>query len=311
MTFLELAERILKEEKRPLTVHEIWTLASDKGYAKQLNSQGKTPWATMAAQIYVNAKDNPKSIFKQTESRPRKFYLKSQASTIDLSETTTAVETSFSKKKRFSYLEKDLHPFLTYYAYYHLRCYTKTIHHNQSSKKEFGEWVHPDIVGCYFPIEDWKQEVYDLSSSIGHVSIRLLSFELKRELSFGNLRESFFQTVSNSSWANESYLVAAEVSEEDDFRMELSRLSTSFGIGVIQLNIDDPHSSEIIFPAKHREVLDWETINKLAMNADFKEFISTVKIDLSSKKIHKKEYDQVFDFDTLRTLIPSSGKAVD
>lgn len=275
-------------------------MATEKGYDKQLNSEGKTPWATLGALIYVNAKDNPKSPFAQTDSRPKKFYLKSQASQLDLSETAISKEPTVVEKKQFDFLEKDLHPYLTYYAYYHLHCYTKTINHSQSSKKEFGEWVHPDMVGCYFPLEDWKQEVYELSSSIGNISIRLLSFELKRELNFRNLRESFFQTVSNSSWANESYLVAAEVSDEEEFRSELSRLSTSFGIGVIKLNIEDPHSSEIIFPAKYRETLDWETINKLTMNADFKEFISTVKIDITSKKIHKKEYDQVLDIETLK-----------
>lgn len=300
MTFLELAERVLREEKRPLTANEIWILATEKGYDKQLNSEGKTPWATLGAQIHVNAKDNPKSLFARTDSRPKKFYLRSQVNQLDLTETGVAKEPIAVKKKKFDFLEKDLHPYLTYYAYYHLHCYTKTINHSQSSKKEFGEWVHPDIVGCYFPLEDWKQEVYELSSSIGNISIRLLSFELKRELSFGNLRESFFQTVSNSSWANESYLVAAEVSEEEEFRSELSRLSTSFGIGVLKLNLEDIHSSEIIFPAKHRETLDWETINKLTMNSDFKEFISTVKIDITSKKIHKKEYDQVLDIDSLK-----------
>jgi len=41
MTFLELAERVLREEKRPLTANEIWTLATEKGYEKQLNSEGK------------------------------------------------------------------------------------------------------------------------------------------------------------------------------------------------------------------------------------------------------------------------------
>lgn len=301
MTFLELAEKVLREEKRPLTANEIWTFATEKSYDKQLNSEGKTPWATLGAQIYVNAKDNPKSPFAQTDSRPKKFYLKSQASQIDLSATEIINETKLIRKKRFDFLEKDLHPYLTYYSYYHLHCYTKTINHSQSTKKEFGEWVHPDIVGCYFPLEDWKQEVYELSSSIGNISIKLLSFELKRELSFGNLRESFFQTVSNSSWANESYLVAAEVSDEQDFRDELSRLSTSFGIGVIKLNLEDPHSSEIIFPAKYREALDWETINKLTMNADFKEFITTVKIDITSKKIHKKEYDLVQEVEILKS----------
>lgn len=307
MTFLELAEQVLKDEKRPLTANEIWTLATEKGYDKKLNSEGKTPWQTLYAQIYVNAKDNPKTLFAQTNSRPKKFYLKSQATQIDLTnietETVEFTKPSVIKKRKFEYLEKDLHPFLTYFAYYHLHCYTKTINHSHSSKKEFGEWVHPDIVGCYFPFDEWRSEVYDLSSSISNTTIKLFSFELKRELSFSNLRESFFQTVSNSSWANESYLVAADISKEQEFRDELARLSTSFGIGVIQLNIDDPDSSEIIFPATNRENLDWETINKLTMNSDFKEFISTVKIDITSKKIHKKEYDTIYDTEKLKIKI--------
>ena len=303
MTFLGLAERVLRDEQRPMTANEIWAFAVEKGYDKQLNSGGKTPWATLGALIYVNAKDNPRTPFAQTDSRPKKFYLKAQVGQLDLTEAAITEEPVLSKKKRFDFLEKDLHPFLTYYAYYHLHCYTKTINHSQSTKKEFGEWVHPDIVGCYFPLDDWKPEVYELSSSIGNISIKLVSFELKRELSFGNLRESFFQTVSNSSWANQSYLVAAMISNEEDFREELSRLSTSFGIGVIKLNLEDPHSSEIVFPAKYREVLDWETINKLTMNYDFKEFLTTVKIDITSKKIHKKEYDLVQDIETLRKKV--------
>ena len=54
MTFLELAEKVLKEQKKPLTANEIWKIAEDEGYTSKLNSQGKTPWATLGAQIYVN-----------------------------------------------------------------------------------------------------------------------------------------------------------------------------------------------------------------------------------------------------------------
>jgi uncharacterized protein len=121
-------------------------------------------------------------------------------------------------------------------------------------------------------------------------------------LNFGNLRESFFQTVSNSSWANEGYLVASKISNDIDFMDELTRLSTSFGIGVIELSLEDPHSSKILLPAKYRDSLDWETINKLTMNNDFKEFLSRVKIDISSKKIHKKEYDSVLEIEELKKL---------
>lgn len=300
MTFLELAESVLKEEKRPLTSSEIWNIAVKKGYESKLNSQGKTPWATLGALIYVSAKDNPKSIFGKTDSRPKKFYLKSMAGSLNLEDHTIPEDLIAVKKKKFNYLEKDLHKFLTYFAYYHMHCYTKTITHNISNKKEFGEWVHPDMVGCYFRMQDWKKEVNDFSNAIGVRSIVLYSFELKRELNFTNLRESFFQCVSNSSWANESYLVAARISEDEDFFNELSRLSASFGIGVIELDVEDPHSSEIIIPAKYKKNLDLETINKLAMNNDFKDFIETVKIDLTSTKIHSKEYDFVEDIENLK-----------
>jgi len=293
MTFLELAALILKEEAKPLTANDIWSTAVKKGYDKQLNSQGKTPGATLGALIYVSCKDNPKSLFAKTDSRPKKFYLKSMEKSIDLNDTSILEDIVPVKKKKFDYLEKDLHKVLAFYAYYYLHCYTKTINHSVSNKKEFGEWVHPDMVGCHFYMEDWKREVLDFSGALGVRGIDLLSFELKRELNFSNLRESFFQCVSNSSWANQSYLVAASISENEDFFDELSRLSTSFGIGVIELNVEDPHSSEILIPAKYKKNLDFEAINKLAMNNDFKEFIETVKIDLTSKKIHKKEYDFV------------------
>lgn len=307
MTFLELAETVLKEEKRPLSSSEIWNLGVQKGYDKKLNSKGKTPWATLGAQIYVNAKDNPKSLFAKTDSRPKKFYLKSMVKTIDLDDNTIPEEMPQKKIKKLKFLEKDLHKYLTYFVYYHLQCYTKTIKHQVSNRKEYGEWVHPDMVGCYFRMEDWKKEVNDFSDAIGARSIVLYSFELKRELSFSNLRASFFQCVSNSSWANESYLVAAEILEDDDFFNELSRLSASFGIGVIELDIDDPHSSDIIIPAKHKTDLDFEMINKLAMNRDFKEFLETVKIDLTSRKIHKKEYDPIEDLDKLENKKESSS----
>jgi uncharacterized protein len=179
----------------------------------------------------------------------------------------------------------------------------QTIQHAKSAKWEFSEWIHPDIVGCYFPLDEWRPEVFDLSSAIGNISIKLFSFELKRELNFSNLRESFFQAVSNSSWANEGYLVASVISNDEDFRNELKRLSTSFGIGIIQINVDDPDSTEVVFPAKLKEYLDWDTVNKLTINSDFKEFLKRVKIDISSKEIRKEQYDKVVTKEDLVKII--------
>ncbi len=299
MTFLELAEQVLMDEARPLTSTEIWSIALNKGYVKQLNSTGKTPSATLGAQMYVNSRDNAKSKFARTDTRPKKFYLKSMEGKIDLNDNSIPDDIPSPVKKKFTFLEKDLHKVLTYFASSYLHCYTKTINHSLSSKKEFGEWVHPDMVGCHFAMEDWKQEVYDFSGVMGVRAIELFSFELKRELNFSNLRE-LFQCVSNSSWANNAYLVTAQIYDNDDFFDELSRLATSFGIGVIELDVEDPDSSEIVIPAKHRKYLDWEGIDKLAMNSDFKYFIETVKSDIISKKIHKKEYDSILDIESLK-----------
>lgn len=74
----------------------------------------------------------------------------------------------------------------------------------------------------------------------------------------------------------------------------MEQLSPSFGIGIIELNLDDIDSSRILFPAKSKLALDWETMNKLVdSNADFRKFVQDVKIDLESKRIHLSEYDKI------------------
>lgn len=301
MTFLELAKRVLEEAGKPLSSTEIWDVAVKKGYDKALNSKGKTPGATLGAQIYVNSKSKPDSIFGKTDTRPKRFYLKAMANQLDLKvivdEELLESKPELNSKK---YLEKDLHKYLSYFARHEFGCYTKTIKHHISNKKEFGGWVHPDMVGCTFYMEDWKPEVFDFSKALGVRGVILYSFEIKRELNFGNLRESFFQCVSNSSWANEAYLVAAKISDNEDFFDELSRLCASFGIGVIELGLKDINDSEVIIRSQHRANLDLETINKIAMNNDFKTFLENVKIDLNSKKIHQKEYDIIEDIENLK-----------
>jgi len=299
ITFLELVVKILTEGKRPLTPVEIWEIAKIKGYDKDLGSRGETPWLSIGAQIYVNMRDKKDSPFVMVGSRPRRFFLKS------LFEKEKDIEKEIPpEKEKTKFSEEDLHPFVTYYSYIYLKAYTKTIKHQKSTKGEYAEWIHPDIVGCYFPINEWIPEVLELSSQIGNTSTKLYSFELKKELSFKNLRESFFQTVSNSSWANESYLVAAKIANEDDFLEELSRLATSFGIGIIEINISEPDSSRILFPARNKENLDWDTINKLAdLNGDFKNFLKRIKNDIVNKDIVKEQYNKIIEKEKLIELI--------
>lgn len=297
ITFLQLAEKVIKEEKQPLSADEIWQIAQDKGYDKEVGTKGKTPWATLGARLYVEVRDNPESIFVATSSRPKRFMLRSLVDALGI-KVLEAQPVPTPKKQE--YLEKDLHPFIVYYGFYYLKAYLKTVHHSKSGKKEFGEWVHPDIVGCYFPFSDWKDEVVEVSSLMGNTAVRLFSFELKRGLSLSNIRESFFQAVSNSSWAHEGYLAAAEIDNDEDFRTELERLSTSFGIGVIKIDIDDPDSTGVILPARSKDLVDWETANKLAtINPDFRDFLKRIKTDITSREIRREMYDPVLDKEDL------------
>lgn len=240
--------------------------------------------------------------------RPTRFLLKElnsggQYSSPASPAPTRSTPAAFQSSE--GYLEKDLHLLLAYFAFHNLKAYCRTINHLRSDKKEFGEWVHPDMVGVYFPLEDWVTEVIEFSSAIGNISLKLFSFELKRELGFGNLREAFFQTVSNSSWANEGYLVAARVSQDEEFQVELQRLSSSFGIGIIELSTTDPDSSRVLYPARQKEYLDWDAINKLTLNQDFVDFLGRVKRDLSSKEIRKERYDSI---STSEMLVEKFGK---
>jgi uncharacterized protein len=298
-TFLQLAKKILSEEKRPLSYTEMWNIAVERGHDKLVGSTGKTPWQSLGALLYVDVRDNPNSIFMTIGERPKRFILKKQYDSLKDSHSEF-IEEPEAVVQKYTYQEKDLHPLMVYYGSLYMKAYLKTIRHNLSGKKSYGEWVHPDIVGCYFPFADWDSEVVEVSSLLGNSAIKLYSFELKKVLSFSNLRESFFQAVSNSSWANEAYLVAAEIEKDDEFMNELRRLSTAFGIGVIELNVEDPDSCETILPPIIKDIVDWDTVNKLAsMNSDFKKFLRRIKIDMNSREVRKEMYDAVWDKERL------------
>ena len=124
--------------------------------------------------------------------------------------------------------------------------------------------------------------------------ISLYSYELKRTIENDHqLKEYFFQALSNSSWANYGYLVAFEISE--DVMEEMARLNRPFGIGVIKLS---PYSDDtaVLFSARKNE-LDYYTIDKLCrMNPDFKSFITTVQRNFP---IESTDHHRSFSSDVL------------
>lgn len=300
--FLDHAEAVLLKVQSPLTFNDIWEKGVELGLDKRIKTEGKTPWNSMGAQLFVDVRDNPNSRFIKVGKRPTRFFLKSRQSEVKGSDLNQIEMQSERKQEDEShdFTERDLHPLLSYFVNRSINfgrgksIFTKTIHHEKSRKTGYSEWVYPDLVGFYLPLDDWQDDVFEFNKMSERNILKLYSFELKKYLNRGNYRESFFQTVSNSSWAHESYLVCANIKEDEDLLAELERLSQSFGIGIIHLTIEDIHSSEILFPSKPKVNLDWDTMNKLCEeNEDFKKFIQDVKIDFESKRIHKSEYDTI------------------
>jgi uncharacterized protein len=300
-SYLDLAYDILKQASKPMVYQEIWQVALDKGVASKVGTTGKTPWQSLGSRLYIDVRDNDDSKFIKVGSRPTRFFLKERSYELQ-PDAASKIEKEESKRseKKTEYHERDMHPLLTYFAYANpsfnrgRSIFTKTILHENSKKSGYNEWIHPDMVGFYLPLEDWRPNVIEFNRLSDNNSLRLFSFEIKKSLTKGNYRESYFQAVSNSSWAHEGYLVAADILQEDEFLAELERLASSFGIGIIQLDLADIDGSCILYPARIREFLDWETINKLCeQNRDFDKFLQDVKIDFESKRIHRAEYDDV------------------
>lgn len=160
--------------------------------------------------------------------------------------------------------------------------YAKTIYHEKSSSKvdSAQKWIHPDIIGVQF--EEFKNDatLALLKATEPKESIQIFSYELKRRIeSDYQLKQCYFQALSNSSWANFGYLVAFEINEDLD--EEMARLNNAFGIGIISMQAND---SRVLYPAKEK-ALDYNTIEKLNnLNPDFCEFIKKLSKVMNASK---------------------------
>lgn len=306
-TFSKIAELTLDKFRHPLTPFEIWEHSEEIRKSIGFSTGGKTPWQSIGAQIYVDIRGNPNSVFYQYSNHPVKFYLTRYKDSTNIAIERRAVD----KKEPFD--ERDLHPLLVRYVNgnSHFQAECKTIFHESSTRRAKGqnEWLHPDLVAVHFPFEEYAREVLTVQKHLGLSALRLFSFEMKISLRLSNLRESYFQAVSNSSWANEGYLVAMQVDRESSFTDELRRLNSAFGIGIIELDPQDADQSQILFPSRLNSQLDWNTVNRLAEdNPNFGALLGNIGDSLQIGKVTGK-YDEVLDPRRLQEFVTSKKVA--
>ncbi len=321
MIYRELAKKVLEQAERPLSVKEIFERACEMGLDKECND-GKILSHSLGSQLGEHdiSKEKKQFYVARKEGGAFFYWLKSREREFPPQETSNAEDDEQSECSDTAKKEKDLHKLLVKFLdkdpNFKLLC--KTIRHEECKKGKGGQnkWNYPDIVGVYFPYNKYfpyngyEEETLKFLHHTGQKRHKLFSFELKIRINFSNLKESYFQAVSNSTWANEGYLVVFE-EIEDKVLGELRRLSQSFGIGVIKLE-SEISNSKILLPAKEREI-DIPTLNMLIEQSpgDFKPFMEKI-----NKQIEKgldtavdmgEFFDEVLDDEAMQKYIEKKG----
>ena len=261
----------------------------------------KTPGSTISACLgdFIRKGDTRVKRIKQ-EGGTFSYYLTKNEQSIGVDVLTGVTESKIvvvkKNDKSKTYEERDLHKLLATFLKTH-EISSKTIFHEKSSnsKDKHQKWIHPDMVGIAFLKLQTPVSQAFLKTVNREDTFKLNSYEIKKEVNTDyELKEAFFQAVSNSSWANHGYLVAFDINES--LHDEMKRLNQSFGIGVIELKAN-PYESKVLFASKFKD-LDFKTIDKLCkINNDFEKFIEqTEKVMTATDKYINAAEKELDDF---------------
>ncbi len=157
---IEIVQSVLEIIKEPIKVTEIYDKAQElfeKGEIENMfDCGGNTPHWSVRASIYTALNKGEELPFKKVQENPTLIALKSA-----MNEPVLNTQKPSAPSVKIAH-ERDLHPFLTYMAINNenLKCYTKTIFHEESSKsiKGMDRWLYPDMVGVRFLHAEWSNE---------------------------------------------------------------------------------------------------------------------------------------------------------
>jgi hypothetical protein len=274
MTIAEAILKVLDEKTEPITPSDIYNIIILKKYYDfSKNSNPESTVHAIAGRFVRHGDTRIKRIKK--EGSGYFYYLTKYEQKINFDAFSTDIGTTQKTTQKSGFKERDLHKLFTTYLR-SININSKTIFHEKSNKDdETQKWTHPDIIGVQLINLQNNSSKKFLKAINKKETFKLMSYELKKEIQNDyELKKAYFQTVSNSSWANYGYLVSFDI--DNSLFDEIKRLNESFGIGVIEL-FPNPYQSKILFQAQYKE-LDINTIDKLCKNnSDFNIFIDQIE----------------------------------
>lgn len=205
------------------------------------------------------------------------------------------------------------------------------VEHTSAAKQKAGinKWKFPDVVTIKWEVGQvtddgfrLERDLLEIKRSLGEQPFKLTSIELKVEVGSTNLRESFFQCVSNSKWAHNAQLIIATTITDETIAEEFRRLGNSYDVSVISFCIPletldtlpdanqimkmDAAKIESIMKAqkkiasgKERDGLDWEHLRDLRIQSrDINNLFSWIAFCLTQKKTYSvKDWAQISEIE--------------
>ncbi len=149
---IEIIQSVLEAIKEPIKVTLVYDKAQELFERGEITNMfdygGNTLHQSVSALIYTALNKGEELPFKKVQEKPTLIALKGVAK-----EPVLNAQKPSAPSVKIAH-ERDLHPFLTYMAINNenLKCYTKTIFHEESSKsiKGMDRWLYPDMVGVRF-----------------------------------------------------------------------------------------------------------------------------------------------------------------
>lgn len=281
------AEMAEKQQNYPTEDALIQQLAAEIGGDRTVAAKAKCP------NIHTQDKPRPRVYFwiDDPDAFAAEKTLHAEDDTAAHSAANSAPKASTGRLSQFS--EHDLYPQLIDFLHQEMGLHCMRIDERKSRNSQGSRgnhWLHPDIVALQTLDAGWCESVRNCVKNSGDETIRLWSFEVKKHLNRSNIRESFFQTVSNSTWAHYACLVTASL--DDRVEAELNMLCALHGIGVLLLDTDSLFDSQILIPPRERAAVDWQSVDRIVReNKDFEAFIENVNGYVSRGKIIAKHWN--------------------